>query len=146
MSTFRLPILIVCSIVFLGSCIPHLAPERLTSRRVTAFLVEYTRAQVMAQKRLGSFDKEIRPGGRSGEWTALVEWYGRVEQQSYGCDFQISEEDFFVRCQPKQARGQALSYFVDESHVIRLTATGLADSTSPALRLVPEEVERMAGR
>ena len=133
-------------ILILGACSPNLSRAKMVSLRVPAFLVEYTRVQVMAEKRLGFFDKELRSNGRSGEWSTLQALYGRVEQQSYECEFQISEKHFSVRCQDKKASGQSLSYFVDESHVIRLTATGLADSTSPALRLVPEEVERMAGR
>lgn len=124
---------IVCSC----SCSWHAHPRGdIDSRQsVLSFLDSYAMVQQEARKLVGAYDPAMRPGGESPKWVNMRSGYDKILQHGYECRFDLAETKFGVTCSSKGfSRPGRLSFYLDESLIIRIAARGESGPMSPQLR------------
>ena len=123
------------------SCCSIDYPSRVerADRTVISFLIKYVEAQVSAFEKTRVFDAELVPGSSSAGWTNITSGYAAVKARQYGCDFNVQTSRFQVVCSPSDDSRLRISFYVDETRIIRLSADHPAGPSSPALRLTPQE-------
>ena len=129
------------------SCSIDYFPTRvdLANRAVVSFLIKYTRVQSNVFGLTRRYADELVPDGRSQEWHTLAHEYDSVKTHRYTCRFNLDKTRFVVTCVPEPSSGLRISFYVDETRAIRLSAEGVAGPASPRLRLVPEEERELYG-
>ena len=130
-----------------GSCSIDFFPTRVdrANRAVVSFLINYTRAQSSIFGLTGRYEHQLAPAGESSQWLTLAPDYAGVTAHHYTCRFDVHETKFGVTCTPEPSSGLRISFYVDESRAIRLSAKDLAGPSSPRLRLDPEEERDLYG-
>ena len=111
-----------------------------------SFLIEYARTQAHSFEVSGRYDDRLTPYGASGLWKRTAQAYTDLEKHRYNCQFNIAGNKFNVRCMPMPSSGLQISFYVDESRTIRLTAYGDVGPSSPIVRLLPDEERELFGK
>ena len=124
------------------SCFIHPSRNRVSdsNRTVISFLTEYSRVQLKEFALTNRYNSQLTPDGAAGDWLALAQDYARVTEHEYSCRFDVYPARFSVTCVPEWNSGLRISFYVDESCVVRLTADGLAGPSSPAVVRLPGSV------
>jgi hypothetical protein len=122
------------AILIIG-CSCHPFPSRVSpaNNAVIAFLTEYARCQNESRSISQRYDEQSLPGKEINKCRSLAKLYGEVESKEYSCRFQISSMEYWVRCEPNTGSGLKISFYMDESGVIRLSGEAPAGPGSPRL-------------
>jgi hypothetical protein len=128
-------------------CFPDYYPTRVdrTNKSVISFLIKYARAQSRIFESNRRFDSGLFPDGTSNEWFGLAPDYERVLSNHYDCRFDFGGSTFHVTCAPRPGSTLRVSFYVDQSRAIRLSATEAAGPMSPRLRLTLKEEAELYG-
>jgi len=115
-----------------------------SANAVINFLAKYVNTQAGVFQRLRQYDQNFAPNRGAQTWASVAEDYARVQAWEYDCRIEPAETSFSVRCTAKRSPSERLSFYVDETRVIRM-AIGQAGPSSPALRLNPYETQLLQG-
>jgi hypothetical protein len=139
------PPILLC--IGLWNCTPHLDIRSVnrTNGTIIDFLIKVVVQQDFYLQKNGAYDEFLRPAVDSESWEALAGDYRKVVASEYSCEFNILSTQFQVSCTPNSASGFRISFFVDNTRIVRMSADGTAGPTSPAVILTPAE-ERKLGR
>jgi hypothetical protein len=110
---------------------------------VISFLVRYSREQQAYRRVTGAYEKKLVPDIRFSNDDALFQSYSAVRLQTYECDFTVRRSEFAVSCRPYRDSGLLLSFFVDQTNVVRMASGERAGGDSAELRLSERERELM---
>lgn len=139
--------LLATFIVLFGiSCHRYTNRPRVIRNTVTAFLVEYCRAQSIQMRQSGQFSEALQPSSHSAPWREIELHYYKVVDVGYVCDARIEKSAFSVHCQPTSPIIPMISFFVNETNILRVDFEKLADSDSPTIFPDLIETRRMEGK
>lgn len=128
------------------SCRGYVNKPRVIRTTVTEFLVAYCRSQSLQKSESGRFSSILHPGSHSAAWNEIKPYYEKVNDIGYVCDLEADREKFSVRCKSNREGGPRLSFFVNETNILRADFDGRADANSPFIFPDPIQTRRMEGR
>jgi hypothetical protein len=112
---------------------------------VRAFLIGYARTQVDNRNRDHRYQTSLTPTGGSGDWLTLAPAYALVNKVGYTCRFEVHDVHYDVSCAPKASSGLKISFYLDETLLIRLSGEAPAGPGSLVVRLSSAEKRRLYG-
>ena len=122
-------------------CCTHRDPSRvqIANHSIISFLVDYTSAQTLQLDQTGQYRTEWALDEATNLDPQLATTYNKLRRLHYSCSGSVSRKLFSAICLPDPGSGLTLTFFIDQSLILRMSGEGLANSDSPVVRLTDQE-------
>ena len=133
----------VCGLAFLPIIDSCRGANRVAtaSNAILRFLTRYVAMQTASHRLEGEYNAYLSPNTKAAAWAQLERDYLAVTGSEYSCRFKLTRLVYSVVCLPNGGSGLRLSYFLDQTGVIRLSGSETAGPASPAVKLFKEDIE-----